>query len=186
MPSNGNPTALLALEEKPNSFIPIDIHMLGFGFSCAILTLKDIDHFTMSYDENEIKRLIRNVNIVPLEALEGNLVILYEDNENKRKAPLLTKDIINEYGIIEILIRNINNKNFINQIVTKIKAMKLEESFVLNLIANLKNGNVSNFMNLYGMMNYLEQRKLYLYMIKVLKKKTETVLTLEKTKAEVE
>lgn len=186
MPNIGNPTALLALEEKPNSFIPIDIHSLGFGFSCAILTLQDVDHFTMNYEENEIKILIKNVNIVPLEALEGNLVILYEDNENKRKAPLLTKDIINEYGIIEILIRNTNNKDFINQIITKIKSMKLDESLALNLIANLKTGNVINFMNSYGMMNYLDKRKLYLYMIKVLKKKQETVLTLEKTKAEVE
>lgn len=167
----GNPLSLLAIEEKPNSFLPIDINSLGLAFPCKNLTLRDIDYLVVTYGIDGIKEAIKNANIVSDDSLIGNLVILYEDNEQRRKAPLISKQTFESYSLANILTEYITDKDFINQVITKIKSLKIQEELVSSIEEKLKTANVYLALEALNLIGYINSRKLYLQMIKIVERK---------------
>ena len=170
MPEIGNPASLLALEEKPNSFVPIDLKSIGLDFPCENLTLRDIDSLNITYSVAEIKEAIKIANVVPTEALNGNLVILYEENGQRRKAPIISKETFNEYNILGMLNDNILDKSFVNQLITKIESLKIPDEIKFSLEEGLRQGLPHLVMRAFNLMGYVDQRRLYLYMIKVIQR----------------
>lgn len=181
MPEYGNPVCLLALEEKPNSFIPIDLKSLGFTITSGILTLKDIDYLTFTYGVVVIKDAIRKANVVSEESLNGNLVILYEENAQKRKIPIIDKHVFETYDIMNVLFSNIDNKEFVNQIINKIRSLKLSDEICADLIVALKQKNIYAFFEITENLGYLTMRKIYLWMIKWLENRQNVIRIREKS-----
>jgi len=160
-----NPTSLLAIEEKPNSFLPINLEELGFIVSSEILTLKDLDYFVLNVGEENLKDIIKRANVVPEDALNGDLVILYDNNKQKKKLPILKKEYLEKYDLQSIISDYIDNKQFINRVISKIKTLNISEEIKQNIEVALKEGNTNLFLIAYNSLTYLLQRNLYLYMI---------------------
>ncbi len=177
---NGNPVCLLALEEKPNSFLPIDLNAIGFEISSKKLTMSDIDNLSMKYDEILIREKIRKANVVPAYAMAAKLVLLYEEEGQKRKAPFISKVMFDENNINELMIENIDDKNFVNQLIIKIRNLKVPEYLELTLIDCLKHSSATYFMQAFISLSYILQRKLYLYMITIAKRDINSTRVREK------
>ena len=180
MPEYGNPVCLLALEEKPNSFIPIDLQSLGFDITRGILTLKDIDYLSFTYRVEAIKEAIKKSKIVSESSLSGNLVILYEDNKQKRKTTVIDKYLFENYDIMTMLLSNIDDKEFVNQLINKVKNMKILDDIKSKLVMALKRKEVYIFFEMIETLGYITERKLYLYMIKFIEKKQNAIRVREK------
>ena len=181
MPEKGNPACLLVLEEKPNSFIPIDLKKIGFSITTGVLTVRDIDYLTFTYGVKKIKEVIRISNVVSNKALDGNLVILYEENAQKRKIPIIDKHVFETYDIMNVLFSNIDNKEFVNQIINKIRSLKLSDEICADLIVALKQKNIYAFFEITENLGYLTMRKIYLWMIKWLENRQNVIRIREKS-----
>jgi len=78
----------LVLEARPGDFMPIDINVLAKN-SENYNFLENIDAFTIKYSTFELIEMIKSVNIVPDEYLNGHLWVI---NDNKYRYKVLTKN----------------------------------------------------------------------------------------------
>lgn len=115
-----NLIANLALEERPNSYIYIDLSLLdimeSYQFDANMLSLEAIDALLCDFSEDEIKNSIKSSNIVKEEYLEAPLVIIYKN----RSLPVITKDNIDEIANVDISINGcFHNKQDANKYINK-------------------------------------------------------------------
>lgn len=172
MPMTDNPLCLLALEERPNSFIPIDIKELGLDVSSVTLTLKEMDYLLEVYPLNYIRERIKHNNVCSPTAFDSPLVIIYEDDKNrKRKLPIISEQLYFEGNIETILTENISDKTFLNKLSDKIRLLGIAEEIKVKLIYFLKNGFVDGFLLIYNKLPYLIQRNMYIYIGNIYSKK---------------
>lgn len=166
-----DPICLLAIEEKPNSYLPFAINDLGITYPAPVNTLMEMDLFLSIIDQEKIKATLEEVNIFPEEALSGKLVILYiDENGIKRKLPIIPKDYYNNYNLLETLQNNSNDAQFINYILNKINNLQNFEEVRENLKAAIKTSDFELFMSIYSTLPYFVQRGIYLYIIAGLEK----------------
>lgn len=162
-----NPACLLAIEEKPNSFLPFSIQDLGFSYPNSVHTLSEMDLFISIYGEAEIKNILMNANVFPVEALSGDLIILYIDEKNKkRKLPIIPAEYYSNYNLIVLLNENAHDKDFINRIINKINNLKEVDEVRENLKNALSTNDFNLFMQIFGSLSYFLQRNMYLYIVK--------------------
>jgi len=180
-----NPLCLLAIEERPNSFMPIDLKALGIGLPSTSITLRELDHLLFVHTTAFIKELIKVNNVVPGYDLSQPLVILYDDENNrKRKLSLIPEEYYFNGNIREILFDNIDDKKIINQLINKILSLPIEDNIKTNLVSLLKNGFIEEFVIIFNTLPYLIYRNLFLYIGNIINKKNKLVR--EKNAEEVE
>jgi len=169
MPKDGSPICMLAIEEKPNSFIPINISELGIKLRIPnYCSLKQMDNIIFNYGIDYLKETLRVSNITDSDKLDGDFVILLGAIYGKRKLPIITKEIRETYNLGQLIINNINNKEFVNQVINKIKNLKNEDPINCNLNSILKSGNANLFLIYYDTLPYLVQRDIYWLVINVI------------------
>ena len=147
----------LAVEVKPRNYFPIDLFNLKIANSFTSTNLDEIDAFTQKFTKKEIMDAIKEANLLEVEDTMP-LVVIYYEKKNTRKMDALTKD--NYYDMWQLLNTNYANKVFINKIVNFLNNKIDVQAF--NKIKNSENRN--EFLSSIGLLPYIIQRKLYLYL----------------------
>lgn len=169
MLDNDNFSCLLAIEEKHNSYLPINLKDIDINDYPEVLSLAYIDTLTTTYNIEDIKESIKKANVVPTESLDKDLVIIAPGI--KRKFKIITKDMLENYDFTKIIYQNINNKDFVNRIINKLRNLGLND----DLIYYLKLGEIDKFLTNFNELPYVIQRNLYLYIISSLDKENKNI-----------
>lgn len=144
---------MLILERLPGDFIPIDLTLVNEIFDNDI---KSIDHFTSFLSKDKLIKLIKDLNIVTSEYLDGNFYII---DSKKRKYPAIFKETFSNFSLTEFLYVNKDNKNIINTIYNIYPNNKSE------LKDAIGNGDLIKIISLIKTLPYIEGRKLRLYIV---------------------
>lgn len=147
----------LAIETKPNNYFPINLPDLNISNGFTSTKITEIDSFTLKFNENEILNSVKEANLIDLTSTM-NLVIIYNEKNVIRKAPVLTKD--KSYNMWNYIKENYTNKNFLNKIYNFLNN-KVEPDFLNSLKSS---PNVLEFLNQLSLIPYNIERKLYFYL----------------------
>lgn len=169
----------LAFEERPNSYIPIDLSNLEiFRGKKLDGTIKSLDEFTMKFSEEELVDAIKRSNTVVLDNYDVPLVIVYKNHP----LPLITNQNINALDMADIFHEALENKELANKLKNKIQNImkkcmlnyiseegiqKLTKSFQVAI--NTKNYNY--LMYIFNNLSYEGQRELAFYFYEMNKEK---------------
>lgn len=162
-----DPICMLAIEEKPNSFLPINLYELNLGLTSNLpLTLSELDQLIIFYGIKNLLDIINNNNILPIEACSDSLIILYEEkNGVKRKLTVISEEIVENYSFASLVDAISQNKNSINHLVNILNCFKINDFLKNELIFFLKKGLYQDFVSKISELPYFFQRKLFLHMI---------------------
>lgn len=109
----------LAFEERPNSFVPVDLMNLDIvdkfkneitywkGKNAGVITLKVLDGLLSYYTKEEIIESVKRSNTVVLRDYSVPLIVRH----NSHTLPLITKDNIAELDIMAVIKQACENKN---------------------------------------------------------------------------
>ena len=159
----------LSLMYRPGDYAFIDISKLDIANGYNPILLQDIDSFTIHYTKNEIMASIIGSNIVSSKYLSGQLVI--SDNQKHNPIRVIDKDFYNNFQIDKYLLSKLNDKNIVNTIINKFKAITKDEELNKIFSNSLKNGNIIDTLDiLFNNLPYLELRKLMMYLIELKQK----------------
>lgn len=169
----------LAFEERPNSYVPIDLSNLEiFRGKKLDGTIKSLDEFTMKFSEEELIDAIKRSNTVVLDNYDVPLVIVYKNHP----LPLITNQNINALDMADIFHEALENKELANKLKNKIQNImkkcmlnyiseegiqKLTKSFQVAI--NTKNYNY--LMYIFNNLSYEGQRELAFYFYEMNKEK---------------
>lgn len=134
---------LLAIERRPNDYIPIS---WNFSLLCNqkdINSLEEIDNLTSSTDEILLKVQFISENLLNEEYLHNPLVIIFEENGKTRKLPSAIvnndeKKALNIFYIYNFLLNNIRQRKIMNRIYNKFKDKKVSDDLDL-ILKNINN-----------------------------------------------
>lgn len=147
----------LVLEKRPKDFMPINISIITQDNRANYTSLEGIDEFTRRYNEDEIKNLIKENNLVTDDYLEGKLWVI---NENKYRFRVFTKDI--NMSLDTFLLKNINNKQIMNKFVNiYFKYTKVNIDIIKEAI---KKGEVNIILQILFTLDYEIIRNIYFYL----------------------
>lgn len=171
MAVNNNPISMLAIEENQNNFFPIDISELDLGVNSLFCSIKELDCLMFGFGLECIKNKIKKANIVSDESLAKELVIIYQQDGKLKKVPIITKELLNDKGISELIGENIHDKVFLNRIYNRLDSLAKAEVVSVELksimINALKMGDINSFISIYDGLPYILQRKLLLFIAKL-------------------
>lgn len=161
-----NPICLLAIEDRPNSFIPIYITDLGLEeYQTSWVTLKELDEIFIKYEVSFLKEKIKSLNIISEESLKGDFVLLVGNNKNRTKLPTISKELYEKYPLKEYINRNLKNPDFKNHIILKILNLLIIHDTKKQLVLEWKNENVDNFLEYFNQLSYVRKREIYFILI---------------------
>ena len=172
MPAINEQRHFLALMYRPGDYAYIDISKLDIASGYSPILLQDIDSFTMHYTKNEIMAAIIGANIVSSKYLSGSLVI--SDNQKHNPIEVIDKDFYNNFQIDKYLLSKLNDKNAINTIINKFRAINKDEEINQKFSEALKSGNIIDVLDILFNIPYLDLRKMIIYLIE-LKQKEENI-----------
>lgn len=147
----------LAVEVRPNNYFPINLLDLKIAKGFNSTKLEELDAFTLKFKKEEIIEAIKDANLLNIDN-SMPLVIIYYENKYTRKIEVLTKDKV--YNMWDLLDKNYTDKRFVNKVINFINHKIDGELFNKIKLSSNKN----EFLNNIGLMPYLVQRKLYLYL----------------------
>lgn len=132
---------LLAIERRPNDYIPISWNFSFLYNQKDINSLEEIDNLTSSTDETLLKVQFISENLLNEEYLHNPLVIIFEENGKTRKLPSAIvnndeKKALNIFYIYNFLLNNIRQRKIMNRIYNKFKDKKVSgdlESILKNI-----------------------------------------------------
>lgn len=119
----------LAFEERPNSFVPVDLMNLDIfnkfkneiiywnKKNMDVITLGVLDSLLSYYTKEEIIESIKRSNTIVLCDYNVPLIVRY----NSHTLPLMTKDNITELDIVMVIKEACENKNMGNKFKNKYK-----------------------------------------------------------------
>lgn len=119
----------LAFEERPNSFVPVDLMNLDIfnkfkneiiywnKKNMDVITLGVLDSLLSYYTKEEIIESIKRSNTIVLCDYNVPLIVRY----NSHTLPLMTKDNITELDIVMVIKEACENKNMANKFKNKYK-----------------------------------------------------------------
>ena len=119
----------LAFEERPNSFVPVDLMNLDIinkfeneivywnKKNAGAITLGVLDSLLSYYTKEEIIESIKRSNTIVLHDYNVPLVVRY----NSHTLPLITKDNISELDIMVVIKQACDNKNLSTKFKNKYK-----------------------------------------------------------------
>lgn len=169
----------LAFEERPNSYIPIDLSNLEiFRGKKLDGTIKSLDEFTMKFSEEELVDAIKRSNTVVLDNYDVPLVIVYKNHS----LPLITNQNINALDMADIFHEALENKELANKLKNKIQSIMkkymsnyISEEGIQILIKNfqvaINNKNYNYLMYIFNNLSYEGQRELAFYFYEMNKEK---------------
>ena len=169
----------LAFEERPNSYIPIDLSNLEiFRGKKLDGTIKSLDEFTMKFSEEELVDAIKRSNTVVLDNYDVPLVIVYKNHP----LPLITNQNINALDMADIFHEALENKELANKLKNKIQSIMkkymsnyISEEGIQILIKNfqvaINNKNYNYLMYIFNNLSYEGQRELAFYFYEMNKEK---------------
>lgn len=171
MAINDNPISMLAIEENQNNFFPIDISELDLGVNSLCCSIKQLDCLIFSFGIECIKDKIKKANVVSSESLAKELVIIYQQDGKLKKVPIITKELLNDLGISELIGENIHDKVFLNRIYNRLDSLANAEIISADLkndmVDSLKANDINLFINRFDSLPYLLQRELLLFIAKL-------------------
>lgn len=176
--------AYLAIEERPNSYVPIDILLLDIfntyksQFKGEISTndLLSIDSFLATYTPEEVRQSISRANIIDTSVINEPFVII----DKKHKLEPLFKDPSNECDFYQIVLLSTEDKSFANTLKNKLiniikslgknKEYNYKEFYINNLLENLKDAfsyqDGKIIYDIISILPYEYKRELYVYFYK--------------------
>lgn len=176
--------AYLAIEERPNSYVPIDILLLDIfntyksQFKGEISTndLLSIDSFLAAYTPEEVRQSISRANIIDTSVINEPFVII----DKKHKLEPLFKDPSNECDFYQIVLLSTEDKSFANTLKNKLiniikslgknKEYNYKEFYINNLLENLKDAfsyqDDKIIYDIISILPYEYKRELYVYFYK--------------------
>jgi hypothetical protein len=116
-----NRNYLLVIKRRNNDFLPVEWHLTKFYNNENLNTLEGIDSFTRKITSLELIEEIVAKNLVePTEQFEKFAIIYISNNKTRElKEGTFFKEnniIFSEDDLIKLIIKNKNNKDFLNQI----------------------------------------------------------------------
>ena len=176
--------AYLAIEERPNSYVPIDILLLDifntyksqFKGEISMNDLLSIDSFLAAYTPEEVRQSIFRANIIDTSVINEPFVII----DKKHKLEPLFKDPSNECDFYQIVLLSTEDKSFANTLKNKLiniikslgknKEYNYKEIYINNLLENLKDAfsyqDGKIIYDIISMLPYEYKRELYVYFYK--------------------
>ena len=111
---------MLVIKNKKRNYAPIDWKSINKKNS-SISSLKGIDDFTSQYEEEELFNLLIEHHLIEQRNENDEIAIIFKEKDRIRevKEGILfknNKDLISDETYITNILKNINNKNFINNI----------------------------------------------------------------------
>lgn len=161
----------LAIEERPNSYVPIDLTLLditsNIDFENNLMTLEFIDSITMLFTEEEIRESIIRSNTVKQEYCSSPLTIIYK----AKPLNIITKDNIANLNLINIINNCFKDKQEANKLLNKLNVVckKYYDIDTVNSILNsikqaIINGNVDSVISIFNRnIPYIGQREIVFY-----------------------
>lgn len=172
----------IAFEERPNSFVPVDLMNLDIidkfeneiiywnKKNKGIITLKVLDGLLSYYTKGEIIESIKRSNTIVLHDYNVPLIVRY----NSRTFPLITKDNINEFNFIDIIREACENKNMATKFKNKYKnilekywgAIVSDEGILEQvelLLEALESRDESSILQIFNWLPYEAQREMMFY-----------------------
>lgn len=160
---------LLVLEKRPFDYMPINISLLDISYGKNLNTLKDIDTFTKAYTKSEIINSVIKANIVTQDYIDGQLVVVEIENNNKKylhKYKALTNDFVNGFDLVKFIYENITNKNVMNSIIVKCSnLLKNNQDTLNNLKESINIKDIRATLLTFYTLPYETKRELEIYII---------------------
>ena len=152
----------LALLRRPGDYVFIDTSKLDI---CGnyLISLADIDAFTMKYSKEEVLSSRTRANIVDESYLNGKLVI--QDNQKHNPLPVIDKDFYDSFNIEEYLKSKLDDKNKLNTIINKFNSLVKDERISKDFKEYLRNGNIDIALSILFDLPYLNIRKFIVYLL---------------------
>lgn len=141
----------------------IDISKLDIGGNYK--NLNEIDAFTMKYTKKEIIDAIKRSNLVSEEYIHGSLVIA--DNQKHNPLKVIDKEFYNNFRIDEVLIKCINNKELLNNILNKFLSISKDNTLYNEFKNSLLNKNLEEAIDILFNLPYFNLRKYIIYLIEM-------------------
>ena len=168
----------LSLMARIGDYVFIDISKLDIANGYYPSSLADIDSFTMHFSVDEIMNSIKRANLASNKYLNGSLVI--EDNQKHNPITVIDKDFYNNFRIDLFLSEKMKNKNALNNILNKFRAIckdkVIEDSFILAI----KNNNLDLAVDILFNLPYITLRKFIVYLIELRNKELEELKNKER------
>ena len=147
----------LVFEYLPGDFMPVDIATLLYTKDEKYNTLEKIDEFTKQHTIEEIKEMVKDLNLVPDIYLNGDLKII---NNRKYRYRVISKD--DNLSLDIFFAKNISNKRLMNKFLNiYLKYNKEKDS----MQKALNEENVYEVLNIIFSMPYEIVRNIYTYVI---------------------
>ena len=147
----------LAVEVMPKSYFPINLLDLKIAEHFTTTSLEEIDAFTLRFTKKEIMNSIKEANLLEVND-DMSLVVIYYENKYTRKIEALTEDY--NYDMWSLLQEKYADKVFRNKIFNFLNKKISDEELLL-----IKNSKcLEDFLRGIGLLPYMIQRKLYLYL----------------------
>lgn len=169
----------LAFEERPNSYIPIDLSNLEiFRGKRLDGSIKSLDEFTMKFSEEELIDAIKKSNTVVLDNYDVPLVVVYKNHP----LPLITNQNISALNMTDIFNEALENKSLANKLKNKIQSIikkymsnYISEEGIQVLLKNfqiaISTKNYNYLMYIFNNLSYEGQRELAFYFYEMNKEK---------------
>ncbi len=154
----------LALEHQYRDFFPVN-NAIGNYPPFYIYNIQVIDNFTKRYtNEEELKRYLLSINVIDEEEMNSNLTIYYLDGKiRKSNDGICYKEdyyYLDPNNLKEILIVNKDNKEFLNQIICKLKDNFKEKTIAFNYFLDNLFKISENRFEVLELIKYIEYKEL--------------------------
>ena len=161
----------LSLMARIGDYVFIDISKLDIANGYYPSSLADIDSFTMHFSVDEIMNSMKRANLARNKYLNGSLVI--EDNQKHNPITVIDKDFYNNFRIDLFLSEKMKNKNALNNILNKFRAICKDKVIEDNFILAIKNNNLDLAVDILFNVPYITLRKFIVYLIELRNKELE-------------
>lgn len=160
----------LAFEERPNSYIPIDLSLLEItaiiNFKSNPMTLEFMDLITGSFTEEELRDSIKMSNIIKEEYYNSPFKVIYKG----KPLDIITKDNFEKLNMAEVVNLCMKDKQEANKFWNKINSIAKKyfnsnevERLLNNLKIALAKNDINQTMAIFNTIPYIGQRELAFY-----------------------
>lgn len=147
----------LAIENKPNSYFPINLSDLKIASNMTTTKLEELDNFTLRFTKTEIIDAIKTANLLEVDNNMALVIIYYEKND-VRKMNALTKEV--SFDMWQYLKDTLENKTIQNKIHNFLQNKISKET-----LDNLKEvKDYPELITIISKLPYEIERKLYFYL----------------------
>ncbi len=168
----------LSIRRGNNNYYPVEWKYLTENKVNDEYNLEEIDNFTTSLSEGEIKYKLIEGNYINEYEVSCPFIIIYYEKDNIRILNdgvlfINDKEALNKSFIINYLIENINNRQLMNKIYNSINKYnkdnpKLDEFlYVINKTKEITENLVpKKILDTFSKLDYIDRRRIGVYIIK--------------------